>query len=117
MARTITKLKPLEVARITAPGIYRVDDGLYLQVESKTARSWLHRYMFRRKQRRSGLGSYPEVSLADARAKRDEERAQLRAGIDPVEARKAERVHACVRQVKTITFQECGEACINDHKV
>jgi integrase len=73
--------------------------------------------MFRRKQRRSGLGSYPEVSLADARAKRDEERAQLRAGIDPVEARKAERVHACVRQVKTITFQECGEACINDHKV
>jgi integrase len=73
--------------------------------------------MFRGKQRRSGLGSYPEVSVADARAKRDEERALIRKGIDPIAARTAERTQAIVRRIKTITFQECGDAYIKAHEV
>jgi hypothetical protein len=64
----------MEVEHISAPGMHRVDDGLYLQVVSATARSWVHRYMFRGAGRRSGLGSYPEVTLAEARAKRERRR-------------------------------------------
>jgi integrase len=73
--------------------------------------------MFRGKARRSSLGSYPDVGLAEARRKRDDECAQIRQGIDPVAARKADRARACIKQVKTITFQECAEAYIKTHEV
>jgi hypothetical protein len=106
-----------EVEHIVTPGTHWVDDELYLQVVSDSSRSWVHRYMFRGKARRSGLGSYPDVSLAEARRKRDDECAQIRQGIDPVAARKADRARACIKQVKTITFQECAEAYIKAHEV
>jgi hypothetical protein len=73
--------------------------------------------MFRGKARRSGLGSYPDVSLAEARAKRDDECTQIRQGIDPVEARKVERARAAIEQLKTITVRQCAEAYIKAHEV
>jgi integrase len=112
MGRTIKKLTALEVAKIKNPGRYCVNDGLYLQVVSQTRRSWLHRFTFNGKARESGLGSYPEVLLGEARKKRDEERAQIRKGIDPVAARKAVRTQALIEQVKNITFKECAETHI-----
>jgi len=43
----------------------------------------------RRQEKLLSLGTYPEAGLKDARAKRDEARKQLAAGIDPGEHRKA----------------------------
>jgi hypothetical protein len=69
-------------------GMHPVDAGLYPQILSINARSWTRRYTFNGKARWSGLGSYPGMTLAAAGARRDDERAQLRARVDPVAERK-----------------------------
>jgi hypothetical protein len=51
------KLKPLEVARMVAPGKYPDGDGLYLIVASATSRNWSYRYWISGKERWHGLGS------------------------------------------------------------
>jgi Arm DNA-binding domain/BrnA antitoxin of type II toxin-antitoxin system len=63
--------------------------NLYLQVSGAHGRSWVFRYKFGGKERAMGLGSAADVSLAAAQAAARELRQELRAGIDPIEARKA----------------------------
>ena len=65
--------------------------GLYLQVGESSAKSWLYRFMLNGRAREMGLGSLRAVSLASAREKAARCRALLADGIDPIEARKAER--------------------------
>jgi integrase len=73
--------------------VYRVADshGLALEVRPTGAKLWRYRYRFAGKANMLGLGEYPAVGLADARAERDKARAKLRAGADPAQAAKAER--------------------------
>lgn len=59
-----------------------------------------------------GLGSYPEVSLAEAREKARELRKQVRGGIDPIEQKKQDREALRVQQSKAKTFRECAEVVI-----
>jgi hypothetical protein len=99
MARTIELLTAKEVEHLKEPGMHLVDAGLYLQMKNG-ARSWIHRYTFKRKARWSGLGSYPQMSLAGARDRRDDERKQLRHGIDPVAERKRKRSEKPADQAK-----------------
>jgi integrase len=111
----MAKLTALEVAKIVNPGTHRIDDGLYLQIRGGT-RSWLHRFQFDGRPRWSGLGSAADVTLAQARAKRDDERALIRSGVDPVAARRVEKAEAAVAQAKAVTFRECAEAYIAAHE-
>jgi Arm DNA-binding domain len=69
----IEKLKPKEKS-------YKVSDGnaLYLLVEPTGGKLWRIRYKFSAKKKMLSLGAFPEVSLADARAKRDEAQKLLR---------------------------------------
>lgn len=55
-----------------------------------------------------GLGSYPAVSLAEAREKARTYRNQARDGIDPLEARKAARAQAWLAAEQAKTFEECA---------
>ena len=52
-------------------------DGLSLAVSAKGGKSWHFRYYWAARQKRMSLGTYPEVSLREARALRDEARALL----------------------------------------
>ena len=63
--------------------------GLYLEVAPAGGKWWRLKYRFNRKEKRISLGIYPDVGLKDARAKRDEARKLLAAGVDPGEQRKA----------------------------
>lgn len=108
------RLTALEVAAITAPGTHWVDDNLYLQI--KGGRSWLHRYMFKGKPRDSGLGSADTMTLAQARAARDDEQAMIRKGVDPVAARRAEREQGLADRVRAITFGDCAAGYIRAHE-
>ena len=63
--------------------------GLYLLIHSNGGRWWRLKYRHDGKEKLLSLGTYPEVGLKDARAKRDEARKQLAAGIEPGEHRKA----------------------------
>src|SRR5664280_819229 len=64
-------------------------DGLYLLVTEKGHKWWRFRYRFEGKEKLLALGTYPEISLADARTRRDEARKQVAHRIDPGAVRKA----------------------------
>jgi integrase len=65
--------------------------GLYLEIKPSGGKLWRLKYRYDRKEKLLSLGSYPEVSLKQARKLRDDARALLAAGTDPSEQRKAER--------------------------
>lgn len=79
--------------------------GLFLAILPSGVKSWRMAYRFQGKQQTITFGPYPEVSLAQARAKRDEVRAILREGGDPMAARRARRAPAAAG----ITFREACE--------
>ncbi len=58
-------------------------DGLYLQVDPRGSKYWRLRYFHLGKEKMLALGTYPEVSLAEARGKRLDARKLLAAGTDP----------------------------------
>jgi integrase len=62
--------------------------GLFLLVSRKGSKLWRFAYRYDGKQKLLAGGSYPEVSLANARKWRDEARSQLAAGQDPGVVRK-----------------------------
>ena len=67
-------------------------NGLFLSVQPNGARWWRLRYHFARKEKMLSLGTYPEISLKEARERREEARKLLANGIDPSEHRKATRL-------------------------
>jgi len=64
-------------------------DGLFLLVSPAGGKWWRFKYRFGGKEKLISLGTYPEVSLAQARGRRDEARKQVADGIDPSQARQA----------------------------
>lgn len=65
--------------------------GLSLYVSTGGVKSWHFRFVLLGKQIRISLGTYPEVSLKDARTKRDEARELVAKGIDPREVRREQK--------------------------
>jgi hypothetical protein len=81
------KLTALQCAKTTKP-MLNDGGGLYLQTKSRHSKSWLHRYNGRDgKEHWMGLGSYAEVSLAQAREASAEARKMLRAGLSTLSPR------------------------------
>lgn len=81
--------------------------GLHLIRTAAGARHWrLKYYRPDGRENRLALGRYPEVSLKEARRRREEARALLRGGIDPSDQRKADQVER--EQTRRGTF---GIAC------
>jgi integrase len=65
--------------------------GLYLEVSRSGGKWWRLKYRFDGKEKRLSLGVYPDVSLKDARERRDAARKLLADGTDPSENRKAQK--------------------------
>lgn len=74
------------------------EKGLFLLVAPNGGRWWRLKYRFAGKEKRLSLGTYPEVSLKEARDARDDARADLRKGIDPALARKQEKADQAADQ-------------------
>jgi len=85
-ARTVASLEKAGVPGMTGDGA-----GLYFKVGQTGGASWIYRYKIAGKSRYMGLGSYPEVSLADARILAADARKLSAVGKDPLAARDAER--------------------------
>jgi integrase len=66
--------------------------GLFLIVAPSSGRWWRFKYRYQGKHKTLSLGTYPTVSLKDARERRDELRRELARGIDPGVVRKAGKV-------------------------
>ena len=58
----------------------RDDRGLYLRVDTSGKKYWIFRYSENKKARQLSLGAYPDVSLKEARLKRDEIQAKRAKG-------------------------------------
>jgi integrase len=116
MVKTSGRLTTLQVQHAKKPGMLADGAGLYLQVASGSARSWVFRFMLGGKTREMGLGSLKGVSLAAARAKAAQCRALLADGIDPIAARKGEQAARAVAGARAITFDECAAAFIKAHE-
>ncbi|MBV0398648.1 tyrosine-type recombinase/integrase [Klebsiella pneumoniae] len=91
-ARQVDAAKPKEKAYKLADGA-----GLYLEVVPSGSRYWRMKYRFNGKEKRMAFGVYPAVSLAQARALRDEAKKKLAEGIDPSFAKKEEKLVRDVR--------------------
>jgi integrase len=116
MARTIGKLTALAITQAKRRGYYGDGGGLFLQVSASAAKSWVFRFKEDRRLREMGLGPTHTVSLAEARQKALDCRKARLDGRDPIEARRAERMHAKLDAAKAMTFVACAERYIASHK-
>src|SRR5215470_14563711 len=116
MARIIGKLTALKVDKANRPGMYGDGGGLYLRITEDGAKNWVFRFMLNGRARWMGMGPLHTVNLAEARKRAGEHRLQRHDGIDPIEARRAERSRAQLDAAKAVTFKECAESYIKAHR-
>jgi integrase len=121
MGRQINRLNALRVEKLRKPGLYPDGNGVYLQVtlgvDAQPRKSWLFRFRMQgRRERRMGLGAFPDVSLQQARDKASQARKLCQDGIDPVEARKAARAASALGDARSMTFDQCAKAYITAHR-
>ncbi|WP_226018892.1 integrase arm-type DNA-binding domain-containing protein [Novosphingobium sp. FKTRR1] len=88
---------------------YRKTDekGLYLEVRPNGSKLWFFKYRHQGAEKRIGLGAWPDVSLAEARERRDAARKTAQDGSDPLHLRKMDKIAAKVSGGNT--FQSVGE--------
>ncbi|GAM99127.1 integrase [alpha proteobacterium U9-1i] len=109
----------LTVAAIKAtkpPAKLHDGQGLYCEIvesggdDASTLRRWLFRYTApnSNKRRWMGLGSFEAVSLKQARDAADEARKLLRAGVDPIDKRKVEKITQAMEAAQSRTFKEAA---------
>src|SRR5580698_10327360 len=73
-------------AKLTPPRKISDSGGLYLEITATGSKLWRAAYRFNGKQKTLYIdGAYPALSLADARAKRDDAKALLAKGIAPMQ--------------------------------
>ncbi|MEQ9875728.1 tyrosine-type recombinase/integrase [Pectobacterium brasiliense] len=72
---------------------YKLTDGagLYLLIKPNGAKYWRLKYRVAGKEKKLSIGVYPDISLAEARLKREEARKIVASGGDPSEQKQVER--------------------------
>jgi len=115
-ARQVETTKPKEKAYKSADG-----GGLYLEVSTKGSKYWRMKYRrpADKKEDRLAFGVWPTVSLAQARAKRDEAKKLLGLGIDPkAEHREAQAETAGAYSFETIAreWHASNKRWSDDHR-
>jgi integrase len=117
MARLVKPLTATQVQNAKPKeAMYKLFDGggLFLQVKPSGSKHWKLKYS--RADGKEGLlsfGAYPDVSLEQARKKRDEARAQKAAGVDPAEAKRREKMERAEHAKNT--FEAVARAWLEVH--
>jgi integrase len=102
------KLTARGAAALKSPGRHADGEGLFLNVAKGGSRSWVLLVQRDGRRREIGLGSFPAVTLAEAREKAADMRAAIKRGEDPLARRKADKV---------ITFGMAADALLADMRV
>jgi integrase len=90
-------------------------DGMYLEVSPTGSKRWFWKYRAGGKEFRMALGSYPNVSLADARSKRKKAGDQKAEGVDPIQARKAAKLGGALGG--GLTLEAVGRQWLDLHRL
>lgn len=85
-ATEVEKAKPTDKPKFLFDG-----GGLYLEITTKGKKLWRFKYRILGKPKLLSFGSYPDISLLEARTKRQEARNRVANGIDPSDLRKASK--------------------------
>lgn len=123
MAKQVERLTAKGVEGKRKPGYHADGAGLYLQVSRSGSKSWVFRYMLKTisssgkpMSREMGLGACPTISLLEARQNAVEQRKLLEKGLDPIDARDAQRLQETLKQGRSKTFADCSTAYIAAHR-
>jgi integrase len=115
-----SKMLTARGALTAATGWHCDGRGLYLQctagADGSVCRSWVFRYRAGSRERYMGLGPIADVSLAEAREKAAAARKLRLDGIDPIEARKAQRTAVRLEAAKAMSFGACVDAYLQTHE-
>ena len=108
-ARSVAKLARIE-------GMHAIGDppGLYLCVKGGGC-SWILRYSLNGKRPDHGIGSYADLTLAEAREKARELRKLVLQAIDPIESKRRERALRKAAIAVRMTFDQSATAYIKAH--
>ncbi len=123
MPKIVKPLSELQVKRLSRVGWHAVGGvaGLLLQVRkptkegAPTPRSWILRIKVGEKRNPVGLGSYPQVSLAQARDIAAKLVLEAKQGVNLKEKKRAQKSALLAAASKNKTFRECAEAYIETH--
>lgn len=127
MPKKVEALSAVEVGRLKDEGFHAVGGvaGLHLRVAGG-ARHWVLRAAVGKRKnaqgvdvlrrRDIGLGGFPDVTLAEAREKAKQVKAQILAGVDPVEERAAARSRLLAEQLAGLTFDDAAARFIADKR-
>ncbi|MDP3676798.1 MAG: integrase arm-type DNA-binding domain-containing protein [Novosphingobium sp.] len=87
------------------PKPYKLADalGLFVLVQPSGGKLWRLKYRIDGREKKLGFGTYPEVSLSDARKRRDEARELVAAGKDPSREKQRDKVRARIDAGNTFT--------------
>ncbi len=94
MPKRILPLTDLQVSKAKPQGkqVTLFDGGgLFLLVTPTGGKLWRFKYRYQGKEKLISLGTYPEISLSDARQRREEARKLVANGVDPGEVKKAQK--------------------------
>lgn len=105
-------LSPRFVQTCTTTGLHHDGGGLHLQVTPRKAggvnRSWIFRYRVGQRLRDFGMGSYPTLTLSEARERARMLRQKRIDGIDPIDERRGLRAAQVMASAKLLTFDEAA---------
>ena len=122
MPKLNKELSALEVKRLP-PGLHFVGGvgGLTIQVGDysealkRSPASWVLRVYVGGTRRNLGLGSFPEISLADAKEQAKAIKLKVKDGIDPNQQKAAIKQALKQEIAKSKTFKECAEVYMTTH--
>ena len=102
------RLSALSVKNLSEPGRHGDGDGLYLHIAPSGTKSWVQRIVIRDKRRDIGLGSFPGVSLAQARSLASANRSAVAQGRDPLEEKREAKEAARAPYPTVPTFADAA---------
>jgi integrase len=123
MPKIAKELTDLQVRKLNDPGWHAVGGvaGLLLQVRkpsgasTKLSRSWVLRIKNGAKRVPLGLGSYPQLTLKEAREKARRLVVEARDGVDLLESKRARRQALLDAQAKSKTFEQVAKEYVEAH--
>jgi integrase len=111
-----SKLTHLQATKLKEPGLYGDGAGLWIKVTEHGSKSWIFRFTRAGRERWMGLGSFPDVSIAEARDAAADFRKKIRNGIDPLQEKQEQVAIALAASATAMTFDWCAEQYITAHK-
>jgi len=114
MARIVTPLTATQIKNTPhKEKTYKLFDGggLFFEIPPKQSKRWRLKYRYEGKEKLLSIGTYPKVSLAEARKARELLKEKIKNGVDPSQERKEEKENQRSEEMRVEnTFENLTEA-------